>query len=798
MAELNVVDCAVSDSEVAQAITAEVRARAYRFLPAAAGAYFLLSAASLSLSGGAIPFWPALMAGFCCMAIWMLGRKNVISDRLVEPLVFAIQMAILIACLVQLREVSGASQVPLLLLMLAAAGTLFSRGWFLAFIASALLGWVFVRGGSLPPETLAISALAFGITGLLCCSAFGARRKKQWAVQKSRLKGLKAGAQEAELRQRTELSIDAANDCLWYWDLESGAFHFSHHWEALIGYKRGDLPASFEEWIDRVHPAYVAELRAEIDSHLAGNTDRLQHEHRLRRKDGTYVWVTARGKAIRGPGGKPIALAGAHFDLSSVLNIENRVLEDVFHDKLTNLPNRQFLIKHMEIAMAQQRQGKTRRAFAVMFLDLDRFKVINDSLGHLVGDQLLAAVAGRLRNCARQGDVVARFGGDEFVVLLNPIRDTDEAMSIATRFRRALSEPFHIDGREVASGATIGVVLSSHEATRAEDYLRYSDMALYHAKTHSKGDVQLFNEQMTVKTTQLCDLQNDLTRAVSRGEMALHYQPLVSIGTGKICGAEALIRWNRSDGRLYFPGEFIPVAEETGLIHEIGEWALRTACAQNSAWQQSGLPNIRMAVNLSACQLQQRDFPRRVASILQETRLSSRWLELELTETALMDRVDLAPAALDQLQRHGVQIAIDDFGVGYSSLNYLRRFNFQALKMDRCFVSDIVSDRKTGAIAKGLISLAHNLDLSVVAEGVERRDQLNFLRAENCDAMQGYLASTPVEPEAFTRLLEAGSAGSRLLTHDDPLEKWPLQPELDFAALSDALSATGENKNLIA
>ena len=420
--------------------------------------------------------------------------------------------------------------------------------------------------------------------------------------------------------------------------------------------------------------------------------------------------------------------------------------------------------------------------FAVMFLDLDRFKVVNDSMGHLVGDQLLVAVANRLRRCARQSDVVARFGGDEFVVLLNPIRDLEEAISAAQRFRRALNEPFQIDGREVASGATLGIVLSNRNAERPEDYLRFADMAMYHAKAHSKGDIQLFNEDMTTQATQLCDLQNDLARALSRNELMLNYQPLVAIGSGQICGAEALIRWNRADGRVLLPGQFISLAEEMGLIGDMGEWALRTACAQNSEWQQAGLPPVRVAVNLSAQQLEHHDFPKRVAAILAETHLSPRWLELELTETALMDSLKLAPAALDQLTKQGIRIAIDDFGTGYSSLDYLRRYNFQALKIDRCFVSEVASDRRAGAIAKGLISLAHNLDLSVVAEGVEHRDQLNFLREEHCDAIQGYLASTPVSAGSFTQLLQAGSAGEKLLLDLSAPDSHLAQRELTFAA----------------
>jgi diguanylate cyclase (GGDEF)-like protein/PAS domain S-box-containing protein len=783
-----------ADRQLTRALSAVVRSRVRRFLPVVAIVYLLYSLENVGPGGaGTFPVWPAFLSVMCGAVVWLNTRENAISDQCVEPSVFMILMLVLITCLGELNAATNTAQLPvLLLLVMAAGGTLLTQAWFAGFMATAMLGWTCVSVRTLPPKTAAFSALAIFITGAFSCIVFRARLHSQCEVQKARLEAENLKAQEQENQQRTELAIEGSRDGLWYWDLKAGVFNFSPGWAALLGYEPGELETNVDEWFSRVHPGYIAELQTVIADHLAGTTDRFHHEHRLRSKDGTYIWVTARGAAARGPDGKPVAIAGAHADVSSIMALESRVLDDTFHDNLTSLPNRQFFLKHLELALERdQRPGKSSGLFGVMFLDLDRFKVINDSLGHLIGDQLLVAVAGRLRNCARQQDIIARFGGDEFVVLLNPLRDVNDAMAVAGRFRRALSEPFHIGGKEVASGATIGIVLSNQNATRPEDYLRYADMAMYHAKAHSKGDIQLFNEEMTANATELCDLQNDLARALHRQELLLHYQPLVSIGSGKICGAEALIRWKRADGRVLLPGQFISVAEEMGLIGDIGEWALRTACAQNSAWQRAGLPPMRVAVNLSAKQLQHSNFSARVVKILEETRLSSRWLELELTETALMDTLELAPAALDQLTKQGIRIAIDDFGTGYSSMNYLRRYNFHALKMDRCFVSDIVSDKRTGAIAKGLISLAHNLDLSVVAEGVEHQDQLNFLRAENCDAVQGYLASTPVPPEAFTQLLQAGSVGKKLL-QDAPDAAWATQQsELELAAMMQEIQASG-------
>jgi diguanylate cyclase (GGDEF)-like protein len=460
---------------------------------------------------------------------------------------------------------------------------------------------------------------------------------------------------------------------------------------------------------------------------------------------------------VRDDAGVAVGLAGSHADITSLIGAEKRLLQDSFLDKLTNLPNRDFLMSSLQRKLEQQKADRNRAPrFGLMFLDLDRFKIINDSLGHPVGDQLLTAVASRLRNCARPNDVVARFGGDEFVILLDRIRDLEEAVSIGNRMQSAVSTPFQIGDREVVSGASIGIVMSCAEIDNIDDLLRYADIAMYRAKSTGKGRVQVFDEGMRSYATKLCDLQNDLRQALARRQFVLHYQPTFSIGSGKIVGVEALIRWQRSKDELIAPADFIPLAEETDLISEIGDWALRAACAQNSAWQKAGVPPVRMAVNLSTRQLGKKDFPQNVLRILEETNLQSNWLELELTESALMDGLDHAPANLERLGTSGVRIAIDDFGTGYSSLNYLRQFNFHTLKMDRCFVSDLATNGRGAAVAKGLITLAHNLDLSVIAEGVERNDQLAFLARHNCDQAQGFLAGKPVCAEQLVDLLRLG------------------------------------------
>ncbi|MEO8049355.1 MAG: GGDEF and EAL domain-containing protein [Acidobacteriota bacterium] len=618
-----------------------------------------------------------------------------------------------------------------------------------------------------PPQSVPLATLIYWSLAVLVTAAAASLRFYSCRAKSYQKLDEMRRAEDAKIagdlkRARFELAAEGTENGLWYWDLKSETFEYSSSWASLIGYGEGELDANVDAWLSRVHPGYLSKISDQLSDLLEGQSSQFRNEHRLLHADGTYIWVLARGRAVRNEAGKVVAVAGSHADISAVIDVERRVLKDSFLDKLTNLPNRDFLMGRLKKKTEDQKSDRNRSGrFALLFLDLDRFKVINDSLGHPVGDQLLVTVGTRLRNCVGPDDVVARFGGDEFVILLDRIRDVEDAMKTADRMQKAISSPFQIGGREVVSGASIGMVLSSPEITDTDDLLRYADIAMYEAKNNGKGQVQLFSEGMRSYATKLCDLQNDLRQALARDQFVLHYQPTFSIDSGKIVGVEALVRWHRSKNELIPPNDFIPIAEETGLIGEIGEWVLRSACAQNAAWQRAGIPPVRMAVNLSPRQLGQKDFPQTVLNILDETKLHSKWLELELTESALMDNLDHAPAALERLGASGVRIAIDDFGTGYSSLNYLRQFNFHTLKMDRCFMSDLATNGKAAAVAKGMITLAHNLDLSVIAEGVEHNNQLAFLAAHGCDQAQGFLAGRPVLAEQLVELLRLGDVRER-------------------------------------
>lgn len=555
-----------------------------------------------------------------------------------------------------------------------------------------------------------------------------------------------------EVEKQRTLAYDGSDDGWWHWDLQSETIVFSPSWAAMLGLQVEDIGNTPESWFGLVNRYYVSGLRQDLAAHLNGSTEQFESRYRIRHRDGTYRWVLCRGRATRDSEGRALRIAGTQTDVTRLIDVEQRLIHDAFHDRLTGLPNRNSFLASLDRAVEISRQNSHYR-FAVLFLDLDGFKAINDSLGHLVGDQLLASVSSRLRGCHRPGDLLARFGGDEFVILLDDLGNFSVAAAIAERVQEELGSPFLLEGQEVTTCASVGIVLSNTKFDSAEDLLRNADIAMYSAKAKGKGQVRFFTPDMYERTLKSWNLDNDLQNALQREELLVQYQPLVSLSSGHICGAEALVRWKRSNGEIVSPAEFIPRAEESNLILDIGEWVLRTACLQAKQWSQLETQPLTMAVNLSGRQLSQVDFLDMVLGTLVNTGLDAAQLELELTETILMDSSRAAKAALDGLSREGIKLAIDDFGTGYSSLGYLRKFSFDTLKLDQTFVTDVHSDRNAAALTRGLIALAHDLELRVTAEGVEEMEQFRFLASHGCDVVQGYLACRPVSAEEFTKLL---------------------------------------------
>jgi len=465
---------------------------------------------------------------------------------------------------------------------------------------------------------------------------------------------------------------------------------------------------------------------------------------------------------------------GIFSDISRQKEAEKEISRLAFHDALTGLPNRFMLMERLDTDLA--RAERLGHLDALLFLDLDHFKHVNDSLGHGVGDAMLKEVARRLRENVRDYDMVARLGGDEFVVLINAVADNHHqalcrARRGAEKIRSALVEPMIIAGHELHSSASIGVALLPVDAACAEDALKYADKAMYQAKSSGRNTIQFFTLDMQNEAQQRLVLENELRRAIERDELALHYQPIVDFSTSRVAGLEALLRWRHPRHGNVSPVTFIPIAEETGLILPIGEWVLKTACAQACSWQDVGLATVYVSVNLSAVQFRQGDIARTIREVLRETGLDPTYLELELTESLLVENVGAAVRILDDLAKMGIGLSIDDFGTGYSSLSYLRKFSLHKLKIDRSFVEDLPDNPDATAITTTIVQMAHNLGLRTVAEGIENNAQLDYLRKQGCDFGQGYLCSMPLPAEEIPAFL---SGGQHVAVDEESMEPWQL------------------------
>lgn len=559
-----------------------------------------------------------------------------------------------------------------------------------------------------------------------------------------------------ESEERYALAARAANDGLWDWHLHSHTIYFSPRWKTMLGYEEHEVGNNLDEWFSRVHHEDIGSVQARITAHLTGLTPHFETEHRMPHKDGTYRWMLSRGMAMRDMDGKAYRMVGSQIDITERKRAEEQLLHDAFHDTLTGLPNRAVLKERLERAIARAKRRED-YVFAVLFLDLDHFKIVNDSLGHMIGDQQLIAVARRLETCLRPGDTVARFGGDEFAILVEEITDISDAIRIAQRLQQHLALPFRLDGRDVFTTASIGITLSATGYSRPEDLLRDADIAMYRAKALGRARHEVFDTAMHTRAVARLQLETDMRRAVERQEFRVHYQPIVSLITGRIVGFEALVRWHHPERGLISPAEFIPVAEETGLIVPIGWWVLHEACRQTQAWQGQFTtdPPLSISVNLSGKQVMQPDLLEQIDQILQQTSFDARALTLEITESIIMANVASTTTMLSGLKARNIRLHIDDFGTGYSSLSYLHSFPIAALKIDRSFVSRMSGHGDGLEIVRAIRTLAGNLEMDVTAEGVETAEQLAQLRALQCEYGQGYFFSKPVAGEAAEVLMQA-------------------------------------------
>jgi diguanylate cyclase (GGDEF)-like protein/PAS domain S-box-containing protein len=520
----------------------------------------------------------------------------------------------------------------------------------------------------------------------------------------------------------------------------------------IVGYDERELLESEVRGV--THRADLVTLEEQMQRFTAGTISSHQAELRYCHKSGKEVWAHLGMSLVRDGEARPLHLIFQIQDITDRKRAEEQLLHDAFHDALTGLPNRALFMDHVKMAIQRSRRSGD-RLFAALFLDLDRFKIINDSLGHMVGDQLLVGIAHRLEACLRPGDTVARLGGDEFTILLEDLSTMDDALDVARRVQEAVTQPFNIGGHEVFTTASIGIALSNTGYERAEDLLRDADTAMYRAKLEGKKRHVVFDKAMHDRAMQLLQTETDLRRALTRQEFFLNYQPIVDLETGRVASFEALVRWRHPERGLVMPGDFVPVAEETGLIVPLGLWVLNEACRQMREWQRLGLADetVKMSVNLSGRQFSQADLIEQIASALRESGLKAGNLKLEITESMVMENFDTAIDMLTQLRVLGVGLSIDDFGTGYSSLSYLHRFPIDTLKIDRSFVTQMTDNSENAEIVRTIVTLARSLDMAVVAEGVETADQLRQLGALGCDYGQGYLFSRPVGAGQAAELL---------------------------------------------
>lgn len=590
---------------------------------------------------------------------------------------------------------------------------------------------------------LDLEAMRQGAADYLVKGEFGPpllERCLRYAVERSRTL-----EQLRESEERYALSVAGARDGLWDWKLPGEQVYLSPRWKSILGFDDQELPNLLDEWLLRVHPEDIARVRVDLQQHLDGKSEHFENEHRILHKDGTFRWVLSRGVAVRDRAGVPTRFAGSQSD----------VTQSRGHDPLTKLPNRVLYLDRV----ARVLERAKRRSFynyAVLFLDLDRFKIINDSLGHVMGDELLIGIAGRLLSCMRVVDTVARLGGDEFTVLLEDVEEPADATRVATRIQEALSLPFNLGGREVFTSASIGIAMGGPDYKQPEELLRDADTAMYRAKSDGKARHEIFDRGMHAKAIALLQVETELRQAVEVGGFCVYYQPLISLATGRIVSVEALVRWVHPTRGLVQPDEFIGIAEETGLIVKIDRFVLKEACAQLRRWQDrpgADGPPLGMAVNVSKRHLAQADFVEGVEALLAQSQVDPERLCLEITESAIMDNALLATAKLQRLRQARIQLAMDDFGTGYSSLSYLHKFPFTALKIDRSFVNQIGNESGTTEIVRAIVTLARNLKVMVTAEGVETKEQLETLRNLGCTHAQGFLISRPVDAAALEVLL---------------------------------------------
>ena len=619
------------------------------------------------------------------------------------------------------------------------------RGGFLA--AVVILAFLIVGGPDGVPGVLA-RVLAMASVCVFGVLAFRGQR--------AAISGLRA--EVADLQEdadRDQLASRGANDGMWSWEIGRGGFVMSARWRSIVGLPAEEQHGALQEWLRRVHPQDLGGLCAELHRAALGQASQIDNTHRLLHEDQAYRWVRVRGLGARGASGIVTRVAGSMTDITERRRSERMLRHSAFHDDLTGLPNRALFLDRLGHALA--RSHRSAHLFGVLFLDLDGFKLVNDSLGHRLGDELLVLIARRLEAAVRPGDTVARLGGDEFIVLVDDMDQEDVAEAVADRIHDALAPVYQVEGHEVVTSVSIGIALSSTGYEAPEDLVRDADTAMYRAKAAGKAQHRVFDQGMHAQVVARLFLERDLRRALQRREFEVHYQPIVALDTGEMVAVEALVRWLHPERGLLQPGEFVGVAEDTGIITAMTGTVMRAACAELAHWRETYpcASALRVNVNVSGRQFQRTDLSSTILGILSDANVPASALRIEITETALMENADVAAQVLATLRRAGVGVCIDDFGTGYSSLAYLHRFAVDVLKIDKSFVRRL-GQTETG-IVQTIVNLSRYLHMTVVAEGIENKIELAALRRMGCNQGQGYLFAFPTPAKGIEDILRRGN-----------------------------------------
>jgi len=554
--------------------------------------------------------------------------------------------------------------------------------------------------------------------------------------------------------ERLSLAQRTAAAGVWDWDIGKGTLIWSDEFFRLLGLDPTTAVASFDTWRRTVHPDDLQRAEEVIMASIRNHAP-LFNEYRIVLPTGAVRWINAVGDTTYGADGNAQRMIGICIDATERKQAEAQIQFLAHHDHLTRLPNRFVAMERLKMTMAYADRAKEN--VALLFLDLDHFKAINDSLGHNMGDLLLVEVARRLQTCLRESDTVSRQGGDEFLVILTNIHDLTAVTDSAARIVNALAAPYEIDGHALAVTVSVGIAIYPNDAKDTQTLMQRADTAMYHAKATGGNEFTFFSEQMNVAVAETQAIRSELRQALAGGEFALHYQPQIDLASGRILGAEALLRWHSPRRGLMLPDEFISIAEDCGLIVPIGDWVLQEACRQAVHWQQAGLPELTVAVNLSAMQFRRGNLQQSVVQALSASGLAPDLLELELTESILITEAEFARETLRNLRSLGIRFAIDDFGTGYSSLAYLKRFPIDKLKIAQTFVQGMDSNPEDAAIVHAVIQMARALRLKTIAEGAETAKTIEHLRLHHCDEVQGDYYSQPLTEEEFAQYLSAAA-----------------------------------------